>query len=262
MKRSLWLVGLLLLCGAGFADRPFPVGEELVYSITWNGVPVAWSKATVETETYEGREVIALRMVTRTHAFFDRIFKVDDFHESLVDPETFLPLRYTQNLCEGRYRCHEVTTFDFQLGTAHYSHQLNGKEKVYAIEPTSRDILCFMYFMRSVPLAENSENRYKVMTDEKIYELLVRTFRTESVDLPRYEREVESLEIRPEAMFDGLFVRNGKATVWVSRETRRLMTRARLSVPFGRVTVTLREVNGPGADFWITEKKDGDEDNN
>jgi hypothetical protein len=58
-------------------------------------------------------------------------------------------------------------------------------------------------------------------------------------------------------MFDGLYVRKGKATVWVSRDPRRLLTIARLSTPFGRVTVTLHEVNGPGNDFWITEKKNG-----
>ena len=64
----------------------------------------------------------------------------------------------------------------------------------------------------------------------------------------------------PEAMFDGLFVRKGKATVWVSRDPRRLLTFSKVRVPFGRVRIKLHEVNGPGDDFWITEKKDGDEE--
>jgi hypothetical protein len=66
--------------------------------------------------------------------------------------------------------------------------------------------------------------------------------------------------LKPEAMFDGLFVRKGKATVWISRDPRHLLTYAKVSTPFGRVSLTLHEVNGPGTDFWITEKKNGDEE--
>jgi hypothetical protein len=251
---------LLLCAAAGAKELPFPIGEELIYSITWLGVPVAWTKATTQMDTYEGRDVLALRLETRTYSFFEHIFKVEDFHESLIDPVTLLPLRYTQNLKERNYRCHEVTTFDFETMKAHYTHLLNGKEKTYDIKPDTRDIVSHMYFMRSVALEENSQTRYRVMTDEKIYDLLLTTFGKKPVELPRYDRKILSLEMKPEAMFDGLFVRKGKATVWVSCDSRRLLTVARLSTPFGRVSLTLQKVNGPGDDFWITEKKDGDDE--
>lgn len=264
LKRFLPMFGIaLLLCAAATArELPFPIGEELIYSITWNGIPVAWSKAVTQMDTFEGREVLALRLTTRTYPFFDHIFRTDDFHESLIDPETLLPVRYTQNLQEGRYRCHEVTTFDYTTLKAHYVHQVNGKQKTYDLKPDSREIMSHMYFMRSVLLEENSETRYKVITDEKIYDLIIKAFKVEPVELPHYDREIPCLEVRPEAMFDGLFVRKGKATVWVSRDPRRLLTVARLSTPFGRVSITLHEVKGPGDDFWIKEKKEGDETDN
>jgi hypothetical protein len=116
-----------------------------------------------------------------------------------------------------------------------------------------------MYFMRSVPLEEKSETRYRVMSDEKIYDLFIKAFKIEPVDLPHYGREISCLTIKPEAMFDGLFVRKGKATVWISRDPRHLLTYAKVSTPFGRVSMTLHEVNGSGNDFWITEKKNGDD---
>jgi hypothetical protein len=262
LKRILPVLStLMLLCTAASAkELPFPVGEELIYSITWLGVPVAWSKVTTQRDTFEGREVLALRMETRTYPFFEHIFKVDDFHESLIDPVSFLPIRYTQNLQERSYRCHEVTTFDFTTLKAHYRHLLNGSEKSYDIKPDSRDIMSYMYFMRSVALEENSKSQYRVMTDEKLYDLFLTTFGKTPVELPHYDRKVLSLEMKPEAMFDGLFVRKGKATVWISCDPRRLLTLARLSTPFGRVSVTLHEVNGPGDDFWITEKKDGNDE--
>lgn len=260
MKRFLTFGILFWLYASIYAAQlPFFIGEELIYSITWNGIPVAWTRAVTEMDTFEGREVLALRLYTKTYPFFDRICKVDDFHESLIDPETLLPVRYMQNISERNYRCHEVTTFDFNTLKAHYKHLLNGKEKIYDIRPGMRDMFSFMYFMRSVMLEENTQTTYQVMSDEKVYDLFIRTFGLKEIDLPHYDREIPGLELKPEAMFDGLYVRKGKATVWVSRDPRRLLILARLSTPFGRVSVTLHEVNGPGDDFWITEKKDGDE---
>ncbi|MBM4152906.1 MAG: DUF3108 domain-containing protein [Kiritimatiellaceae bacterium] len=241
---------------SGSAQKlPFPIGEELIYTITWNAIPVAWSKSVTQMDTYEGRPVVALRMTTETYAFFDHIYKVVDFHESLIDPETLLPIRYVANIREGSYSSHEVTTFDYTTMQAHHRQMGSGVEKTYTIKPDARDILSQLYFLRSIELKPNSKSQYSVMTDEKVYDLFLTTLGIKSISLPKYVEDVASIEVKPEASFDGLFVKNGKATVWISRDSRHLMTLARLSVPFGRVSVTLSEVNGPGDDFWITKKE-------
>jgi len=249
-------VAVLLFAGGGAAgDLPFPIGEELVYSISWNGISVAKVTATTQMDAHEGREVIALRMRTQTRAFFNHIFKVDDVHESLVDPETFLPIQFTKNLKEGRYRCHEITTFDFEGLKAHYKHQTNGKKKSYDIDSDTRDILSFMYFMRSESLDKNQRPKYRVMADEKIYDLTVQTYETKKINLPDYKNRVKSLELVPESHFNGLFIQKGKATLWISRDPRRLLTFAKIMVPFGRARVKLQKVRGPGNDFWIQKRK-------
>lgn len=257
--RLLQVFGIVLLSFyASAKDLPFPVGEELVYHVTWNGVPVAWSKATTQMERIDGRSVLALRVETRTYSFFDHFFKVEDFHESLVDPDTFLPIRYTKNLNEGKFKCREVTVFDYRSGRAHYTHQDTGEKKSYEIESDTRDLVSFMYFMRSASLAEDSTDRRRVMADEKIYDLIIRSSSVKKIDLPDYKKDVPCLQMVPEAAFDGLFVHEGEATLWVSRDPRRLLTYAKVKVPFGRVRIKLHAVNGPGNDFWILEKKDDD----
>lgn len=253
--------GALVLCGAlSAAELPFPVDEELVYKITWNGVPVARSVSSTRMDVYEGRKVIALQMTVRTFTFFDAFFKVDNFYESLIDPENLLPIRYASRVSERSYRSDEETTFDYEAMKANYRHRISGKTKTYDIKPGTRDLISFMYFMRSNALKENQKTQYRVMTDEKIYDLYIQTFGLKAIGLPNYPKKISCIELKPEASFDGLFVRSGKATVWISRDSRRLMTLARLSVPFGRVSVTLHEVNGPGDDFWITQRENRDDD--
>ena len=261
MNRLFPIFGIFLLAVAVFGvELPFPLGEELIYSASWNGIPVGHCTITTTNAVENGREVLAIRMRSQTYAFFDWFFKVDDHHESLVDPETLLPIRFTKNLQEGEYHCHEITTFDHKAGKAYYEHQTNGEKKTYAIQPDTRDILSFMYFMRGELLEPEHTTEYRVMADEKIYDLIVNAEDLDWIDLPHYEDEVLSLQMVPEAKFDGLFVRKGKATLWVSRDLRRLLTFAKIKVPFGRLRITLQEVRGPGSDFWITQlEKDDDE---
>lgn len=73
-------------------------------------------------------------------------------------------------------------------------------------------------------------------------------------------RKVPSLKMVPEVKFDGLFVRKGRGRIWVSRDARRVMTFAKMKVPFGSVRIKLQEVRGPGKDFWITELEKDDDD--
>ena len=255
-----FLCSAVLLFGSSIAaaELPFPIGEELVYSVSWNGIPVAHSTVTTSMDLFEGREVLAIRMRSRNYSIYNWIVKADDRHEALVDPETLLPIQFTKNLKENDYRCHEITRFDHQAGKAHYEHQTNGTKKTYDIKPNTRDILSFMYFMRDVLLEPKTTTTYQVMADEKIYDLILHTDEVEQIDLPGYEKKIPSLKMVPEAKFDGLFVRKGKATLWVSRDDRRLLSFAKVKVPFGRARIKLQEVNGPGDDFWITEKKNDD----
>jgi len=117
-----------------------------------------------------------------------------------------------------------------------------------------------MYFMRSHTFEAGSKSSYRVMADEKIYDLVVKTKKSKDISLPHYDREISSLQMEPEAKFDGLFVRKGKVTLWVSNDERKLLTYLKAKVLFGRVRVKLHEVRGPGDDFWITELEKDDDD--
>ena len=88
------------------------------------------------------------------------------FWSSVIDPETFLPVRFTKKLSEGRYRADEVTTFDFKKMQAHWeSKKGKGHKKTYPIDEKTRDLISFMYFMRSQPLKIGHEGTYRVMAD-------------------------------------------------------------------------------------------------
>lgn len=262
LRRFFLACGVVFLIGAvAPADElPFPLNERLEYHISWNGIRVAWSVSTTGMFEENGTNYVAVRVETRTYPVFDVFYKVDDLHECLLDPETLKPVRLTKLMREGQSRYHDVTTFDYPNGTARFDNLEKGTSTNVLIGSNTRDYLSFMYFMRGQTIAPNSVSAHSVLADDKVYEVLVHAEKVENIGLSHYP-DVPSLRIEPEAAFNGLFVRSGKATLWVSRDVRHLLTCLKAWVPFGRVTARLHDVSGGGDDFWIKEKQNGDDEN-
>lgn len=227
----------------------FQVGEELVYRIYWGNIPVGATRITTQWALEEHRKLIVIRYRTLSNKIIDTLYPVDDTIETYIDPVTFLPVRFVKQLNEGRHRYHEVTTFDYSNRVAHWESRVKGKTKTFPLESDTRDLVSFMYLLRSVPFVPDSAHQFRVMADDKIYDLWVKISRLEPVRLPTFG-SVPSLRFDPEAAFEGIFVRKGKLTAWVSDDHRRICTRMVGSVPVASINVLLTEVYGPGDDHW------------
>lgn len=243
-------------CGAGEADEQFelwfPVGERLTYIVYWGIFPVAESRVTSEWIEEEGRTLLAIRVTTKSYALLDTIYPVNDFIESVVDPDTFTPLRFSRRLSEGRYRLNEITTFDHEKRVAHWKHLVKNDTKDFAIEGDTRDLLSFMYFMRSLKLEPNQTYQYRLMADEKLYDLYVNTKNYVQLNISKFG-VIQSLYIQPEAKFQGFFVRVGRLQVWISDDKRCLCVKALAKAPVvGTIKLLLSKVEGPGNDSRVT----------
>lgn len=267
---SLIAVALLVLaCAGGRADEEvipappnpynlwFHVGEEMEYDIHWGVVPVGRTRITTQWILVRDKPAIRIRILTRTRNVMDKIYPVDDFIESIVDPETFLPMRFIKRLKEGRYRADETTLFDFKTFKARWSSKTNGRTKEFDIDPDTRDIVTFMYYMRKQAFAPGSTNQFRVMADEKMYDLIVDAETSVKMKLPGFG-SVSGVKIRPTAAFQGIFVRTGEVTMWVSEDPRRICTRIMASVPVANVRLNIVDVDGPGDDFWVTTTTEND----
>ncbi len=241
-------------------ERPmlwFPVGECLTYKIRWGPFTVGTTRVVSEWIREDGRDLVAIRATTRSTPFFDRIYHIDDFLESIVDPDTFIPLRFTKRLNEGSSSIHEITTFDHESGMACWTQLLKDVRKEFAIEPDTRDLLSFMFYIRSRKFEPEKKYHFRVMADDKIYDLDVVSGTHKTIKLPNFGR-IRSLRLDPEANFQGLFVRVGKVRVWVSDDDRFLCTQAAVGIPLGTVKAILVKVEGPGYDFWSLAGEDRD----
>ncbi|MDD5677206.1 MAG: DUF3108 domain-containing protein [Kiritimatiellae bacterium] len=234
-------------------NRPalwFPVGEQIFYKVQWGVWIVAETKVASEYFEEDGRTLLAIRVTTHTRSIMAAFYPVDDFLESVVDPVTFLPIRFTKRLSEGRYRLHEITTFDHKARMAHWQHLLKNDSKDFAIDADTRDLISYMFFMRSQKFEPGQHYDFRVMADEKLYDLLVDARNFEILNIGNYSK-IRTLKLDPEAKFHGLFLRVGKLEVWISDDERCLCVRATAQAPvIGTIRLLIDRVEGPGDDYW------------
>ena len=232
----------------------FPVGEELTYTLYWGIIPVGHAHVTTSwVDDEAGRRLLHIRGRTLSNKVIGKLYPVNDVVESFVEPDSFLPVRFARNLSEGRTRRHDETVFDFSTLKATYRSFIKDKVREFPIEPDSRDILTFMYYTRRQTFQEETAPKFKVMADDKLYDLTTAAQKTETVRLERYG-DIPCLKMEPKAAFEGLFVRKGRMFTWVSTDSRHLLVKAWVDTPFANVKILLEKVHGPGSDFWVRPK--------
>lgn len=232
----------------------WPIGEKITYKIYWGFIPVGTATGWTEWTEFEGRKLLAIRMRTVSNKFVEKIYPVNDTIESLVNPDTFLPVRFSKDMSEGDRKYKEVTTFDRTNLVAHWESKLTGKKRQYPIEAQTRDIPSLMYYLRTQTFTVGQREHFRVQADEKVYDLWLNILKKEKVDTPNYG-DVASIKVEPEAAFNGLFVRKGRLWVWLSDDARCLASQIEASIPVANVHAVLIQVEGPGSDFWVKPKE-------
>lgn len=232
----------------------FLVGETIHYDIYWGFLHVGTSLVTTEWISHtNGQTLLRIRFDTHSNRMIERIYPVDDLQETLIDPETFLPVSYYKKSKQGRRVQHEVVYFDHAARKAYWESFTKGKTKEVDIDPDSRDLITMMYYIRQQPVKVGEQIELRVYTEEKIYDLFIKIPKEEAVDLGKYG-EIPCIMYEPEAAFEGLFVRKGKMFMWVSEDERKILTKLTATIPVANIRMVLSDVSGPGEDSWVKKE--------
>jgi hypothetical protein len=252
MIRAIVSASLLCLAVASSAAEDkarepdwFPVGEKFTYRLYWGPLRVGLATIWSERAVFEGRPCIALKYHARTTSVLAKIFPVNDYIESLVDPAGFRALRYRQLLHEGRHYQDEVTLFDHEDNLAYHTDRKKHRSRSVMMGPGAQDALTFMYYMRSRGFSVGQNQRYQVFVDDKAYELTMVGIKDETVNLKGLGK-VPCVKLEPRSTFGKIYKSKGRVFLWVSRDDRRIITRMSGRVPMASMRAVLIGVAGPG----------------
>ena len=94
-------------------SQEVPLGEHLVYKITWLKIPVGTGEVWVKEKTnLGGREVIHVVGILSTNKVLRKIFPMHDEAHSWMDARTFESVQFEKKIDELLINAHERTVFD------------------------------------------------------------------------------------------------------------------------------------------------------
>jgi hypothetical protein len=202
----------------------------------------------VERSGESGRPVWRFVEEARSHCFFAWLlhFRVDDRAVSLWDPETGCSLGIEKHLREGRAVRDQVVTIDPDSGVARVDDP-KIKERRFELEPCTLDVLSAFYVTRVRGVPDGGALELPLFDNGKRYTLGVRFVGRERLNLPPpLGKNVPTVIVEPQLVEGtGLFVKEGRLTLWLTDDARRIPVRLRSRVAIGAVTGELVSYEPP-----------------
>jgi hypothetical protein len=233
-----WPIGFLALlfpaaAAAAPATLPFAPGEDLRFGVRYGMVRGGDARLAVESQEMVDKEP-AYRLVStaRSTRFFSTFFEVDDRVTSLWSVERQLPLVFEKKIHEGNYRKDVKVQFDHGAGVARY-----GDGKALEILPGAQDVLSAFYYVRSRPLVPGRSIEVPNHSDGKNYPLTVKVLRREKVQVPA--GEFSCVVVEPLLNTAGLFKQEGRLTIWLTDDARKMPVLMKSKVAVGSIVAEL-----------------------
>jgi hypothetical protein len=159
-------------------------------------------------------------------------YRVDDRLESWLDVRDLVSLRHWQELSEGRRERERRFEIIPERGVFIES----GKDEAPTVDAPLDDG-AFLYFVRTIPLEVGHTyelNRYFRPDRNPV---TIKVLRRERVRVPA--GEFDAIVLQPIIKTKGIFAEGGRAQIWLSDDSDRIMLQMRSKLSFGSLSLHL-----------------------
>lgn len=211
-------------------ELPFGVGERATYSVHFGRLRVGvGAMEIVGLDTVRGEETLHIRFTVRGGTFF---YSVDDVMESWFEPRTLRSLRFTQELHEGRR--HRTRRFDFFADSRTFLQE--GKQPMPSVADPL-DEASFFYFVRTQPLVVGESYEFHRYFRPTANPVRLRVLRRERLRVPA--GTFDAIVVQPIIRTSGIFSEGGRAELWLSDDSTRVVLQVKSQLSFGSLNLYL-----------------------
>ncbi len=215
------------------------VGERLDFSVRYGMIRAG--EATMEVTGVEdafGHQSYRVVSRARSNSVFDTIYRVRDVVESWMDADYLYSRRFRKTLREGNYRADQDIEMDQENRLARYQDG-----RVFEFAHGAMDVLSAFYYVRTLDLKVGQDLWLDSHADRKNYPLKVIVRGREEVSTPA--GRFDCLVVEPMLRTPGLFKHEGKLTIWLTDDERRMPVLMKSKIPVGSITVTMTGFRRP-----------------
>ncbi|MCP4571991.1 MAG: DUF3108 domain-containing protein [bacterium] len=215
------------------AASVFGPGELMEFSIDYGVINAGnGSLECLGITTYQGRPVYHMESKANSNRFFSSFYKVRDKIVSYIDTATLRSLYFHKRLREGDYKKTVEISFDHANNVARYADG-----RTFETMPGTQDVLSAFYYVRNLDLAPGKVYSVPAHSSRRTYDLRVIVHGRERVEVEA--GTWECFVVEPVIEGEGLFKHEGKITLYISDDARRVPVLIKTKVPVGSIDVQL-----------------------
>jgi hypothetical protein len=216
-------------------------GERLTFSVRFGMVKAGTATLELSGPKAAGdRSGYQIVSTAVSNSVFDKIYPVRDRIISLMDTRTLEALYFEKHLREGKYKADQSIRFDQEQALAVYHDG-----KTVPIVKGCSDVLSAFYRVRTMPLVPGQELTLDSHADRKNYAIRVIVQGREELD--SILGPVSCLVVEPELKSGAFFKNEGKLTIYLTDDDRRIPVLMRSKIPVGSISVVLTSMERPGS---------------
>jgi hypothetical protein len=231
----------------------FAEGEQIRYTVSYNWGPV-WVDAgqvvfTVKSEMFRGKQVFHLQGTGKSFPSYDILFKVRDYFDSWIAPNTFQSLDFRRNIYEGKYKLLNTLYFDYSRNLVIANTKSNNNPQrtdTLPIRSCAFDMLSAIYYTRTLDLTDLSPGAKKFITvliDDAYYDIYFRPLGKEIVESTD-GKKYKCIKFAAKMVQGTIFKGEEDVLVWVTDDANKVPVYIEAKIIVGTIKAYLKDARG------------------
>jgi len=237
--------GLFLSQAQNF-ESCFQEEEYISFKIKYLSFNTSTASLKIKKENLNGKPVLHIKGVGKSSRFLSFFFKIEDYYETYIDAETYLPYRFVRNISEGGYTKDIIIDFDQSTHKATVNDRKHKTKKVFDTKPNIHDMVSSFYYLRNVidtsNLKKGDEESLSMFFDNENFNFKLRFLGKETIRTEFGKKQC--LIFRPLVMADRVFKEEESLTVWISDDKNKIPVKIEADLAVGSLTANLSEYSG------------------
>ena len=232
---------LLVLCLEAWASDVLPLleqpnipncftrpGEVLEYNVKIRGISAGTQILQVDGKgTLDGQEVYHVKSVSKIRRLFKLFYPFSNRSESFIQSEDMCPLRYAQQIKDGKYEGNLNVNFNPDKQTARIVKDSRLTET--DTPPGIQDELSMIYLFRTKEIEVGQKYQFSLLTGDKIMKTTISVLRTEKIKTIFGVRDTIVIKTTPKDV-----------TIWLTNNAMRVPVRIEAPTKIGRLVSKLK----------------------
>jgi hypothetical protein len=235
------------------SNKAFGEGEQIRYTVSYNWGPV-WVDAglvtfTVTGDTFRGEKALHLKGTGKSFASYDILFKVRDYFDSWIDPESFITFDFKRQTYEGGYKLINTLYFDRNAKKVISNTKTNNNPQrtdTLPIRPCTFDMLSAIYYTRTLDFSDvrpDTKQHVTVLIDDAYFDIYLRPLGKEIVESTD-GRKYRCIKFAARMVQGTIFKGEEDVLVWVSDDANKVPIYIEAKIIVGTVKAYLKDAKG------------------